>query len=168
MWRKKSIIITRLVDTIRRNGTSITHQQGFISLAAKQSVGSLFSQKSAVLACESCEQIASSFISAMACWRLTAMGDECVFSGPACFRVVVWARCKALWEPRLHFADTQACAFMPRPIKWPCQAAISWDSLLQYRGIKAFYEAFSQPKVCAIAACMPFSSTRVDLTSLDA
>lgn len=32
-------------------------------------------------------------------------------------RVVVWVRCKALWEPRLHFADTQACFFMPRPIK---------------------------------------------------
>lgn len=96
------------------------------------------------------------------------MGAECVIFSPTRFRVVVWARCKALWEPQLYFADTQACAFMPRPIKWPCQAAISWDSLLQYSGIKAFYEAFSQPKVCAIAACVPFPSTSMDLTLLDA
>lgn len=56
----------------------------------------------------------------------------------------------------------------PDPSKWPCQAAISRDLLLQYRRIKAaFYDAFSQPKVCAIAACAPFSLTRVDLPLLD-
>jgi len=55
----------------------------------------------------------------------------------------------------------------PDPSKWPRQAAISWDSVLQYRRIKAFYEAFSQPKVCAIAAGVPFSSTKVNLTALD-
>lgn len=56
----------------------------------------------------------------------------------------------------------------PDPSKWPCQPAIFRDLLLQYRGIKAFYEAFSWPKVSAIAVCVPFSTTRVDLTLFDA
>lgn len=71
-------------------------------------------------------------------------------------------------EARLHFADTQPALSCPDRSKWPCQAAISWDLLLQYRGIKAFYEAFSQPKVYAVAACVPFSTTRMDIISQDA
>lgn len=99
---------------------------------------------------------------------VTAMGAECIFFGPTRLRVVVWVRCKALWEPQLHFADTQVCAFMPRPIKMALSGCYLLGLLLQYRRIKAFYEAFSQPKVCAIVACEPFSSTKVDLTLLDA
>lgn len=54
-------------------------QQGFLSLGTKQSVTSLFSQKRKDLACESSKQKFLSFISAIAWWRLTAAGDECVF-----------------------------------------------------------------------------------------
>ena len=72
-----------------------------------------------------------------------------------------------VWSPSCTLQIHRPVLSCPHPSKWPCQAAISWDSLLQYRGIKAFYEAFSQPKVWAIAACVPFTTTRVDLATLD-
>lgn len=66
---KQCWINTWRVHTIKHNGTSAAYHQGLVSLAAKQSAGGPFSQKSGALACKSCEQRASSFVSAMAWWQ---------------------------------------------------------------------------------------------------
>lgn len=116
------------------NGTSTPHQLGFLSLAAKQSVGVLFSQKSAALARGSYEQIASSFSSAMSWWQPWELNVFLLLVPPAWERPFGHgARCCGspgctlkIHKPELSCLD---------PSKRPCQAAISWDSLLRYRRI---------------------------------
>lgn len=101
----------------------------------------------------------------MTWWELTATGAEFVL---LCFLLLFfthspesgcWGEVRGvvrLVEAQLHFADTRACAFMPRPIKMALSGCYLLGLTVQYRGIKAFYEAFSQPKVYALAARMPF------------
>lgn len=119
-WGNKS-------GAVEHNDRTIITRQGFISLTAKQSLARLFSPKNAILACESSKQLALSFTSASASWRFDRELNMFFFLSFFSSFVVLppaweWLfgqgarRCGNV-EPRLHFADTQACAFMPRPIK---------------------------------------------------
>lgn len=61
-----------------------------------------------------------SFICEMALWQPWALFFVLFFFTPlrpTQFKAVCWEQRWALWEPQLHFTDTQACAFVPKPIK---------------------------------------------------
>lgn len=162
----RTVYIYWPVVTMNHYGTRFTFYQEFVSLAAKHHRSPVHFLKRVV-----------TFISAMVWCSLTAKGAESVIHTHIFFyfyshRLESGCLGKVqgnvgMWSPGCTLQIHKAALSSPHPSKWPCQAAISWDWLLQYRGIKAFYEVFSQPKVCATAACVPFSTTRVDLTSLD-
>lgn len=128
-------------------------------LAAKQSVGGLLSRRSAALASKRPEQIASSYLSAVAWWQpwdLNVLFLLCVFFffpvGSTRLRAV-----EVLREPRLHFTDTQARAFKPRPIKnGPGRLLSPGTGCRSTGGFELFMDCFYSQKCTQLAACVPF------------
>lgn len=131
-------------------------------------------------------QLAACFLKRVQLWQVNApsrllqvlflqwLGDShgtwmCFFPfGSTRLRAVVWARCEALWEPRLHFTDTQACAFMPRPIKMalPGCYLLGLAAAVQ-EDLSFLWSIFTARGARNSSLWAIFSSTRVDLTSLD-
>lgn len=144
-------------------------------LAAKQSVGGLLSRRSAALASKRHEQIASSYISAVAWWQPWDLNVlflvwfvffSCWFH-PLESRRLGTAR-GVEGAPAALYRYTSPRFQAQTHQKWPWQAAISWDWLSQYKRIWAFYGVFSQPKVRAVRRlCAISSPTKADLALPD-